>query len=70
MINPTESLARIIKLYPDLAVDLADILIWIAEEQPALKENNPFVDMVDACYLTTQHCHDSRDQYARDRLAA
>lgn len=67
MINPTECAERIV-LNDDVAKELFDLLLWAAE-QPDLKDNSDYDEIMGNLYKKLQDCRDARERYAKGRAA-
>lgn len=65
MIEPLKCAARIVLNDALLAEPLFDLMLWA--DQPNLKDNNDYDEILELLYLKTQHCRDARAVYARDR---
>lgn len=68
MIDPTKCAERILRNEPDLAVPLLDLLIWAAD-QPNLKDNNDYDEILESLYARTDHSRKARTAYIDGRAA-
>lgn len=50
------------------AAELFDLLVWMAD-QPNLKENADYDEILDMLWLKIQAGRDARDRYAKERVA-
>lgn len=68
MIDPQKCARRLILNDPALAEPLFDLLVWVAD-QPDIKENSDYDEILDMLWLKIQASRDARDAYAKKRIA-
>lgn len=69
MINPQRCAHNIVLNNPAAqAAELFDLLVWAAD-QPNLKENSDYDEILDMLWLKIQASRDARDAYAKQRVA-
>lgn len=67
MNDPRRSAQRIILNNPDLADDLFALLAWA--DQPNLKENADYDEILNMLWVKTQKSREARDAYVKEQAA-
>lgn len=66
MINPQQSVQRILLNDPDAAEAVCDLMIWMAN-QSDLKDNSDYIAAFNAAFVKTNHCEECRLEYEKSR---